>query len=110
METELRANGPAIPNKRQSGIVPPWCKLPLRLVVSKTIELPDDVYRDLEKIAQEHGLNVAAYIAKVLPGRTGPATNNTDRRERALAWLRESGWHIGGPPYPSRDSLYDRLP
>jgi hypothetical protein len=76
--------------------------------MSVRIELPEDVYRDLERIAQEQGLSVVAYIANAIPGRAGTATANHDRRERALTWLRESGWRIGGPPYPSRDELHDR--
>lgn len=31
-----------------------------------------------------------------------------DRRQRALKWLREGGWHLGGAPYPTRDELHDR--
>jgi hypothetical protein len=31
-----------------------------------------------------------------------------DRRQRALRWLREGGWHLGGAPYPTRDELHDR--
>jgi hypothetical protein len=71
------------------------------------IELPDDVFRELERMAQQEGLTVAAYIAKAMPGRTGTAPDG-DRRKRALAWLRESGWRIGGAPYPGRDELHDR--
>jgi hypothetical protein len=75
--------------------------------MSKAIELPDHIYNDLGKIARTHGLSVAAYIATVLPGGSEP-TSNEERRKRALAWLRESAWHLGGPPYPSRDELNDR--
>jgi hypothetical protein len=28
--------------------------------------------------------------------------------QRALRWLREGGWHLGGAPYPTRDELHDR--
>ena len=30
-----------------------------------------------------------------------------DRRQRALRWLREGGWNLGGAPYPTRDTLHD---
>lgn len=29
------------------------------------------------------------------------------RRQGALKWLRETGWHLGHP-YPSRDELHER--
>ena len=30
------------------------------------------------------------------------------RRQSALKWLRETGWNLGGPPYPTRDELHER--
>ena len=30
------------------------------------------------------------------------------RRQAALKWLREAGWHLGGAPYPTRDELHGR--
>jgi hypothetical protein len=30
------------------------------------------------------------------------------RRQTAVKWLRETGWNLGGPPYPTRDELHDR--
>ena len=30
------------------------------------------------------------------------------RRLDALKWLRETGWNLGGQPYPARDELHDR--
>jgi hypothetical protein len=31
-----------------------------------------------------------------------------ERRRRALRWLHEGGWNLGGAPYPTRDELHDR--
>jgi hypothetical protein len=76
--------------------------------MGRVTELPDDVYNGLERISHEHGLTVAEYIATTVPGRTASANGDDSARRRAVAWLRESGWHLGGPPYPSRDELYDR--
>jgi predicted DNA-binding ribbon-helix-helix protein len=39
--------------------------------MSKTIELPDELYRDLEKVARERGLTLADWIAGTLPGHSG---------------------------------------
>jgi hypothetical protein len=39
--------------------------------MSKTIELPDELYRDLEKVARERGLTLADWIAATLPGHSG---------------------------------------
>jgi len=39
--------------------------------MSRIIELPDELYRDLEKVARERGLTPADWIAATLPGRSG---------------------------------------
>ena len=36
-----------------------------------TLELPDEVYKDLEKVARERGLSPADWIAATLPGGSG---------------------------------------
>jgi hypothetical protein len=38
--------------------------------MSKIIELPDELYRDLEKVAREQGLTPADWIAATLPSRS----------------------------------------
>ncbi len=45
--------------------------------MSRNIELPDDLYRDLEKVAQEQGLSVAGWIAATIPGCPGPIADQT---------------------------------
>jgi hypothetical protein len=35
--------------------------------MSRSIELPDQLYQDLERVAQQHGLSVAGWIAANLP-------------------------------------------
>jgi hypothetical protein len=39
--------------------------------MSKTIELPDEVFKDLQKVARERGLSPADWIAATLPGGSG---------------------------------------
>jgi hypothetical protein len=39
--------------------------------MSRIVELPDELYRDLERVAQERGLTSADWIATTLPGRSG---------------------------------------
>ena len=36
--------------------------------MSRTVELPDELYRDLERAARERGLTPADWIATTLPG------------------------------------------
>lgn len=36
------------------------------------------------------------------------AASREARRQSAMKWLRETGWHLGGPPYPRRDEPHDR--
>jgi hypothetical protein len=38
--------------------------------MSKIIELPDDLYRDIEKVAREQGLTPADWIAATIPSRS----------------------------------------
>ncbi len=40
--------------------------------MSRTIELPDELYRDLERVARERGVTLADLIAAALPDRYGP--------------------------------------
>jgi hypothetical protein len=35
--------------------------------MSRSVELPDELYRELEKVALEHGLTVVDWIATTLP-------------------------------------------
>jgi|HubBroStandDraft_6_1064221.scaffolds.fasta_scaffold453876_2 hypothetical protein len=39
--------------------------------MSRIIELPDDLYRDLESVARDQGLTPADWIAATLPSRSG---------------------------------------
>lgn len=51
--------------------------------MSKAIELPDRVYRDLERAARERGITPADWIAASLPGRCASG------EEHSLALLLE---------------------
>ena len=39
--------------------------------MSRIVELPDEVYNDLEKVARERGISPADWIAATLPGGSG---------------------------------------
>ena len=39
--------------------------------MSRTIELSDELYEDLTRVAQEHGLTVAGWIASNVPNTSG---------------------------------------
>jgi hypothetical protein len=39
--------------------------------MSRTVELPDELYQDLERVARERGLTPADWIATTLPGGAG---------------------------------------
>jgi hypothetical protein len=39
--------------------------------MSRTVELPDELYRDLERVARERGLTPADWIATTLPSGAG---------------------------------------
>ena len=39
--------------------------------MSRIIELPDELYQDLERVAREQGLTPAGWIATTLPGGAG---------------------------------------
>jgi hypothetical protein len=41
--------------------------------MSRTLELPDELYRDLERVAPERGITPADWIATVLPAGSCPA-------------------------------------
>jgi len=43
--------------------------------MSRTIELPDELYRNLEQTAQESGLTPAGWIAATLAGTSGSMEN-----------------------------------
>jgi hypothetical protein len=45
---------------------------------------------------------------------TQPSSVTAAKEERRAAWARalarmEKGYHLGGPPYPKREELYDRF-
>jgi hypothetical protein len=40
--------------------------------MSRTLELPDEVYRELETVARDRGLTPADWVAAALPRESGP--------------------------------------
>jgi hypothetical protein len=70
------------------------------------------VYRNgqvqlLEKSERAGGAEVVVTFLDADQSSRGDASRQV-RREMALKWLRESGWDLGGSPYPTRDELHDR--
>ena len=70
------------------------------------------IYRNgrVELVEKPEGVDQAEVVvtfpdaAKVL--RDG--ASREARRRTALKWLRDTGWSLGGPPYPTRDELHHR--
>jgi len=52
--------------------------------MSRSIELPDEIYQDLERVAQQRGLSVAEWITANLPP-LGPKEKRP--LSQALQWL-----------------------
>lgn len=69
--------------------------------MSRTLELPDEVYADVEKAAAAQGTTPVGFIAdaaaRALPPSTGDATNGPRKtlRERFAGLI--GGFHSGSP-------------
>lgn len=68
----------------------------------------EGIYKDgqVELLEQPAGLREARVIVTFLPLMTPEGTRG-EARDRMLARMR-SGLPLGGPPYPTRDEIYDR--
>ena len=45
--------------------------------MSRILELPDELYRDLERVARERGVTPVDWIAGALPGNSDPIAQQT---------------------------------
>jgi hypothetical protein len=68
----------------------------------------EGIYKDgqVELLEQPEGLREARVIVTFLP-LTTPEGARGEARGRMLARMR-AGLSLGGPPYPTRDEIYDR--
>jgi hypothetical protein len=68
----------------------------------------EGIYKDgqVELLEQPEGLREARVIVTFLP-LTAPERSRDEARDRMLARMR-AGLSLGGPPYPTRDEIYDR--
>jgi hypothetical protein len=68
----------------------------------------EGIYKDgqVELLEQPEGLREARVIVTFLPLTTSERSRG-DVRGRMLARMR-TGLSLGGPPYPTRDEIYDR--
>ena len=71
--------------------------------MSKTIELPEDVYEALIRAAQENGTTPAAWIARTLPRRPGRPTE--EERQAASLRLRQHTISLGYPTGSDNESI-----
>lgn len=65
------------------------------------------IYRNgrVELLQQPEGVDQAEVVV-TFPDQ--PTESHEDRRRSALKWLRQTGWNLGGSPYPTRDELHAR--
>jgi hypothetical protein len=75
--------------------------------MSKTTELPDEVFRDLEKVAGERGLTPADWIATALPVGSG-AMERQPPFDYAPGTYWRCGQHEGGHSGKAR-SIFGEL-
>lgn len=68
----------------------------------------EGIYKDgqVELLEQPEGLREARVIVTFLPLMTLERSRG-EARDRMLARMR-AGLSLGGPPYPTRDEIYDR--
>jgi len=72
-----------------------------------TIQLEDDVIRKAKVLAARRDTSVSALIARELTRLVAEDDAYQAAKQRAVERL-GAGYHLGGPPYPSRDELHDR--
>jgi hypothetical protein len=70
------------------------------------------IYRNgkVELLEKPTGVDEAEVVV-TFPDSDRPAEDASSQQEQRQAvrkWLRETGWHMGGAPYPTRDELHDR--
>ena len=68
----------------------------------------EGVYRDgqVELLEKPEGLPESRVIVTFLPPRPAESPSH-EARNRMLSRMR-TGLHLGGPPYPTREEIYDR--
>ena len=68
------------------------------------------IYRNgrVELLEKPEGVDHADVVVMFPDPVSQPTGSHEDRRRIALKWLRETGWNLGGSPYPTRDELHDR--
>lgn len=74
----------------------------------KVLTAVEGIYKDgeVELLERPAGLREARVIVTFLPPAPVP-TSRKEARERMLSRMR-AGIHLGGPPYPRREEIYDR--
>jgi hypothetical protein len=68
------------------------------------------IYRNgrVELLEKLNGVDHVEVVV-TFPDPVGEPTGSSEaRRRNAVKWLRETGWNLGGSPYPTRDELHDR--
>ncbi|HEY2295008.1 MAG TPA: hypothetical protein VGM86_30250 [Thermoanaerobaculia bacterium] len=79
---------------------------------AKVLTAVEGIYEDgeVELLERPKGLQRARVIVTFLPPATSePSREREEARKRLLNLMRE-GIDLGGPPYPTREEIYERDP
>lgn len=79
---------------------------------AKVLTAVEGIYEDgeIELLERPEGLRRARVIVTFLPSPPSePSREREEARERMLNQMRE-GIDLGGPPYPTREEIYERDP
>jgi predicted transcriptional regulator len=72
-----------------------------------TVQLDAEIIRKARILAAQRSTSVSRLVAEQIERLTADEDEYQTACRQALADL-ETGFHLGGPPYPEREDLYDR--
>lgn len=72
-----------------------------------TVQLDEETIRKARLLAAERSTSISRLVADEIERLVGNEERYRAAQERAVRELM-TGYHLGGPPYPRRDDLYDR--
>ena len=71
-----------------------------------TVQLDDETIRNAKLVAARLDTSLSKLLAREIQ-RLAKQVTYEDAMRHAIAQM-EKGFHLGGPPYPSRESLHER--
>jgi predicted transcriptional regulator len=72
-----------------------------------TVQLDEDTIRKARVLAAERSTSISRLVADEIERLVGEEERYRAAQEHAVREMM-TGYHLGGPPYPRRDDLYDR--